>query len=49
MFSLGRIRHINPVKMHPERITQNDNKLIDSLDYEGSEFPVSKNDFSKMK
>ena len=32
------IRHINPGKIHPERITQNDKNLIDTLDYERIEF-----------
>ena len=28
------VRHINPVKIHPERITQNDKQLINDLDYD---------------
>ena len=43
------IGRINQVKVHPERITQNDKKLIDTLDFEGIEFPVSKYDFSKTE
>ena len=30
--------------MHPERITQNDKKSIDTVDYEEIGFPLSKND-----
>ena len=29
------VRHINPVKMHPERITQEDKKLVNCLNYDG--------------
>ena len=36
------IRHINPVKIHPERVKQKDIKLVSTLDYEGIKFPVSK-------
>ena len=31
-------RHIYPVKIHPERITQNDEKLVNGLDYDGLSF-----------
>ena len=41
------IRHINPVKIHPERITQTNKMLVD-LDYGGIKFPVDK-DFSKIE
>ena len=47
--SFFNIRLINPVKIYPERITQNDKKLIDILGHEGIEFPVSKSDFSKIE
>ena len=43
------IRHLNPLKIHPERITQKDNELSDMLDYEGIKFPVSKNDFIEIE
>ena len=29
------VRDINPVKVHPERITKEDKKLVNSLDYDG--------------
>ena len=34
------VRHINPVKIHSERITQNDKKLANNLSFDGTEFPV---------
>ena len=43
------IRQLNSLKIHPERITQNDKKLIDTLDYEEIEFPVSKKYFDKIE
>ena len=36
------VRHLNLVKTHPERITKEDKKMINDLDCEGIEFPVSK-------
>ena len=34
------VRHINPVKMHPERFTREDKKLVNNLSYDGVGFPV---------
>ena len=34
------VRHINPVKKHPERITQEDKKLVNNIIYDGVEFPL---------
>ena len=31
-FLCCRVRHINPVKIHPERITQKDKELVNDLD-----------------
>ena len=42
------IRHLNPLKIHPERIANAEN-MINNLDYEGIKFPVSKKDFSKIE
>ena len=39
------ITHLNPVKIHPERITEEDKKMINHLDYEKIKFPVSKKDY----
>ena len=44
-----RIRHWNPLKTHPERITKADKNMVDDLDYEGIDFPVSKKDFNKIE
>ena len=41
------VRHINPVKIDPLRITQEDKKLANGLDYDGFEFPVQEIFFSK--
>ena len=43
------IRHINPVKIHPERITREDKKLVNNLNYDGIEFPVREKDGKKEK
>ena len=43
------IRHINPVKINPERITREDKKLVNDLDYNRVEFPVREKDFSKIE
>ena len=43
------VRHINPVKIHPERITREDKKLVNSLNYDGIEFPVQEKGFSKIE
>ena len=32
------IRHLNPSKVHPERITKAGKKMINDLDYEGIKF-----------
>ena len=43
------VRHINPVKIHPERITWEDKKLVNNLNYDGIDFPVREKDFSKIE
>ena len=43
------IRHLNPLKIHPESITKADKNMVNDLDYEGIKFPVSKKDFSKIE
>ena len=43
------VRHINPLKLHPERITKKYKKLVNDLDYDGIEFPVQEKDFSKIE
>ena len=43
------VRHINPVKIHPERITREDKKLVNNLNYDGIDFPVREKDFSRIE
>ena len=42
------IRHLNPLKIHPERITKADKNMLNDLDYEDIEFLVSKKDYCKI-
>ena len=49
MFLWCHVRHINPVKIHPERITQNDKMLANDPDYDKVAFPVREKDFSKIE
>ena len=39
------VRHINPVKNHPGRITRIDRDFANNLNYDGIEFPVQEKDF----
>ena len=43
------IRHLNPLKIHPERITKVDKNMINDLDRESIKFLVSKKDISKIE
>ena len=45
MFLWCHFRHINPVKIHPERITRKDKKLVNDLNYDGVEFHAGEKDF----
>ena len=47
MFSLSHIRHLNPLKIHPERIIKADKTMANDLDYAGIKFSVSKKDHSR--
>ena len=42
------VRHINPVKIHPEKITR-EKRLANDLDYDKAEFHVRQKDFSKIQ
>ena len=43
------VRHvINPVKVHPRKITEEDKEPVNDLDYDGIEFPVQEKYFSKI-
>ena len=48
-FIWSHVRHINPVKIHPEKITKEDKKLANDLDYDGTDSPVQEKDFSKIE
>ena len=37
------------MKIYPERITREDKNLVNSLNYDGIEFPVQENGFSKIE
>ena len=43
------IKHLNPLKTHPERISKVDKNMVNDLDYEGIEFPVSIKDYCKIE
>ena len=43
------VRHLNPVKIYPERITREDKKLPNDLKYGGIEFPVQEIGFNKFE
>ena len=43
------IRHLNPQKKDPQRIKKEDKRLIEGLNYEGIEFPVSQKHYNKVK
>ena len=43
------VKHINPIKIHPERSTQNNKKFANDLNYDGIKFPVREKDFSKIE
>ena len=43
------IRHLNPLKIHPKKITKADKNMVIDLDYNGIESPVSKKDFRKIE
>ena len=43
------IRHLNPQEKDPQRIKKEDKKMINELNYEGIEFPVSQKHYNKAK
>ena len=49
MFLWRHVRHISPVKIHPGRITREDKKLANNLNYNGIEVSMLEKDFSKIE
>ena len=43
------VRHLNPRKVHPERITGLDRESVKKLDYSGITFPVTINDIDRIE
>ena len=43
------IRHLNPQEKDPQRIKKEDKKMINELNYEGTEFPVSQKHYNKVE
>ena len=43
------IKHLNPLKIHSERITKAYKNMVNDHDYKGIKFSVSKKDFNKME
>ena len=43
------VRHINPLKEHPEKITNIDKEIACNLNYDGVEFPVEEKDLKKIE
>ena len=43
------VRHINPLKEHPERIKKIEKKIVCNLNYDEIESPVNKKDFKKIE
>ena len=43
------IRHLNPQIKYPERIKKEDKKMIDELNFDGIDFPLSQKHYNKVK
>ena len=43
------IRHLDPLKRNPQRVTLKDKELVKTLDYSGVSFPVSIKDIKKIE
>ena len=39
------VRHINPLKEHPERITKTDKEIACNFNYDGNQIPIGEKDF----
>ena len=49
MFLWCHVRHLNLVEKNPQRIPRKDRELVNKLDYEGIDSPVSKKDHCKIE
>ena len=43
------IRHLNPQTEHPERIKKDDKKMINELNYDGIDFPLSQKHYNRIR
>ena len=43
------IRHLNPQIKYPKRIKKEDKKMINELNYEGTDFPLSQKHYNKVE
>ena len=43
------VRYLNLIKRYPERIKKEEKRLANNLNYEGIEFPLSKNDYCMIE
>ena len=43
------IRHLNPQEKDPQRIKKEDKKMINEMNYEGIEFPISQKHYNKVE
>ena len=41
--------HLNPLKIHPERITKEDRRMVNDSDHVDITFPVSKKEYCKIE
>ena len=48
-FRLCHIRHLNPQGKDPRRIKKEDKKMINEMNYEGIEFPLSQKHYNKVE
>ena len=48
-FRWRHVRHLNPQKKDPQRTKKEDKRLIEGLNYEGIEFPVSQKHYNKVE
>ena len=43
------VRHLNLIDKNPQRITKEDKEFANKLNYEGTNFPISKKDCGKIE